>query len=625
MAPPTPHPTAKDDTRNSPPLSSCFSSPLSSLGSRSPSPPADYPSPLSSNISEASMPISRKRDMPDAESGNQPPAKKQKASTPKELKTEYLDLSTLDDSSDEAEHKINGQKLRKLTEVLRSKRKIVIIAGAGISVSAGIPDFRSSTGLFKSLRTQHKSAKSSGKHLFDASVYRNDNSTKDFHDMVRELSHLTQTAAATDFHHMVATLAEEGRLLRLYTQNVDGIDTSLEPLATTVPLNKKGPWPKTIQLHGGLNKMVCSKCGHLEGFKKDLFKGSEAPSCSECEETDAVRVAGGLRSHGIGCLRPRMVLYNEFNPDEDAIGAVSHADLKTRPDTVIVVGTSLKVPGIRRLVKEMCAVARGRRGGFTAWVNLDSEPLGVEFKDSWDLVVRGESDAVARHVGLPRWYDKDLGKYEIVSNETTPPGSQPEVVLPKKHLDAVKSQGLFTPGSSSREQSPLVANTKQKQALLPGAKPVVNHSATKKKTAPSKPNCSQITLTLPARQNNKLAFTTTKTNAVKDTKPKDTKSDLGRPPKSKSHIKVSGGKKSVGTNIPVFLNLQAPKLSAVSPTDHRQNFESPTKKLDIQVPPPQTHQNQNQPPDASHPSNQYDHEATISPKSKPSGMSDLIS
>jgi len=55
----------------------------------------------------------------------------------KELKTEYLNLRTLDDSYDEMHHNPQEPKLRKLMEVLRSKRKIVVVAGAGISVSAG--------------------------------------------------------------------------------------------------------------------------------------------------------------------------------------------------------------------------------------------------------------------------------------------------------------------------------------------------------------------------------------------------------------------------------------------------------------------------------------------------------
>jgi NAD-dependent histone deacetylase SIR2 len=66
-----------------------------------------------------------------------PPVKKQKIAKPRELKTEYLDLRTLNDSPDETVHKIHDPKLKKLMEVLRSKKKVVVIAGAGISVSAG--------------------------------------------------------------------------------------------------------------------------------------------------------------------------------------------------------------------------------------------------------------------------------------------------------------------------------------------------------------------------------------------------------------------------------------------------------------------------------------------------------
>ena len=460
-----------------------------------------------------------------------------------------------------------------------------------------VPDFRSSTGLFTTLKSQHKTAKSSGKHLFDASVYSHDNSTKDFHDMVRELSHLTQKAEPTAFHHMLATLAEEGRLMRLYTQNVDGIDTSLKPLATTVPLNMKGPWPKTIQLHGGLDKMVCSGCGHLADFNGALFEGPAAPSCTECEIRDSVRIAAGMRSHGIGCLRPRMVLYNEFNPDEDAIGAVSTADLKSRPDAVIVVGTSLKVKGIRRLVKELCAVTRGGRGGFTAWINLDSEPLGVDFKDSWDLVVRGESDEVARHVGLPRWDDKDCGEFKIITKKESKAGGSVEVVVESKHIEVLKTQGLVTPGASPRQQSPVMINgiAKMKQPLLSFGNTATKDTKIKKKTVKTvrKPKAT----TSQPKRNIKNAFSTTKTKEKSAKPAKENKS---------------------GSNS-VFPSL-ATKLKPVSSTDRRINHES--SKFEIQLPKILTHS-----PLEAHltPTKSYDREATISPKSVPSGMENLIS
>jgi NAD-dependent histone deacetylase SIR2 len=122
--------------------SSPLSSPLSSAGSRSPTPPVDYPSPNSSNEADAGqLSDCVKRSAPRRE-GDEPPAKRQKIQRIEKWKgeekvTEYLNLPALHDSSDEADHKLQDAKLKKLTEILRSKRKIVVIAGAGISVSAG--------------------------------------------------------------------------------------------------------------------------------------------------------------------------------------------------------------------------------------------------------------------------------------------------------------------------------------------------------------------------------------------------------------------------------------------------------------------------------------------------------
>lgn len=49
---------------------------------------------------------------------------------------------------------------------------MVCSTGAGISVQAGIPDFRSSEGLFQTLKRDNpKEALASGKDLFDASVF----------------------------------------------------------------------------------------------------------------------------------------------------------------------------------------------------------------------------------------------------------------------------------------------------------------------------------------------------------------------------------------------------------------------------------------------------------------------
>lgn len=399
-----------------------------------------YPSPSSSNRSSAKA-SPAPENMPSPPSSNDDddrPRKKRKLEDPKDRTAKRLDLRR--DLTDE-----DKPQLDRLLKALHKKRKIVVIAGAGISVSAGIPDFRSSTGLFKSLRDERKRI-SSGKELFDASVYQNDSSTSNFHEMVRTLSQQTKNAQPTAFHHLLATLAHEGRLLRLYTQNVDGIDTSLPPLKTQVPLPKKNPWPKTVQLHGSLEYMVCSKCHQVSDFNPELFDGPAPPACPSCQSDDLARQAVDKRSHGVGRLRPRMVLYNEHNPDDEAIGACSKADLRTRPDAVIVVGTTLKVPGVRRIVREMCATVRDRKDGVTIWINNEPEPKCKELENIWDLVIQGPCDEVARHAAMQKWNDPVQYK-EVTDDEL--PKHKPRVIIdtPKK---GIKIQGMLTPAQSPR-------------------------------------------------------------------------------------------------------------------------------------------------------------------------------
>ncbi|QSZ30367.1 hypothetical protein DSL72_004890 [Monilinia vaccinii-corymbosi] len=650
--------------------SSPLSSPLSSLGTisqpSSPSPAGDYPSPPWSSVPDTRVP-SEAGDVPDCD--GPPPPKRRKVMQSKPRTTEYLDLRSFGEGSEEEIAHQDAQ-MKRLIRVLRGKRKIVVVAGAGISVSAGIPDFRSSTGLFSSLRTQHK-LKSSGKELFDASVYKDDSSTTSFHSMVRELSRLTKNAKPTPFHHMLATLAEEGRLLRLYSQNVDGIDISLEPLATKVPLNSKGPWPKTIQLHGGLAKMVCSKCRHLQDFDGSLFEGPEAPDCDNCVEIDAIRIAAGSRRHGIGRMRPRMVLYNEYNPDEEAIGAVSAADLKKVADAVIVVGTSLKIPGIRRLVKEMCSTTRDRKHGFTAWINLDGEPGGPEFKDCWDLIVRGECDEVARHAGLPKWDDKDLGQYNLVTDEVGA-GKKREIdkvlVTPARNIAA--ADAFPTPGASPRVQSPTPTNAFSKLKAITKPKASVDEVAAtkpakrkapadakiKKPRAPPKPKANlKLKKQILAGENLKLSMATTKTSGAKGAKNVKKESSRKKFPSKAKTIEPAKLENpfldSTITTIPsaLFPNLKpvVPVVAIPLPTTIRQKSTSSTKVLPLsslrqETTPPQkvessplsdTHTIPQTPSPCESPSGSpsgspnsitFDRKATITPTSIPKNMGLLI-
>lgn len=111
-----------------------MSSDLSSVGSLSPPPPEDYPSPVSSQESCTAFAASQpSHNEPSLGDDDLPPPKKRKIAAIKPRITEYLDLQ-LPQNSPATDQKAQ---LALLLKVLQKKRKIVVIAGAGISVSAG--------------------------------------------------------------------------------------------------------------------------------------------------------------------------------------------------------------------------------------------------------------------------------------------------------------------------------------------------------------------------------------------------------------------------------------------------------------------------------------------------------
>lgn len=219
----------------------------------------------------------------------------------------------------------SSEAARNAMSILVSAKRIIFIAGAGISVAAGIPDFRSPAGLFSTLKADTK-YKPSGKALFDASVYKvcswviqslttfqSDVGTQSYNEMITSLHSLTTAAKPTSFHTFLDSISH--RIQRIYSQNIDSLENRFTSLSTKVPLPTKGPWPKTVQLHGDLKYAVCSKCHWLGPLDpKQLSLGAEM-GCMQCREADDVRQVVGKRCQGVGIIRPRVVLYNEANPD----------------------------------------------------------------------------------------------------------------------------------------------------------------------------------------------------------------------------------------------------------------------------------------------------------------------
>ncbi|KAK7690578.1 hypothetical protein QCA50_005676 [Cerrena zonata] len=359
--------------------------------------------------------------------------------------------SFLTPSSDPEAH------LKKVIKSILRAKHIAVVCGAGISVQAGIPDFRSQDGLFQSLKKDNPTL-SSGKDLFDASVFNSEATTSLFCQMIAQLSELSKSATPTAFHNLLRTLDDRGRLLRVYTQNIDAlehktgltfgvpeldggkpakprsskgkagypniettvnaIDTSLEPqdnllsanldlTSDTPPLNIPSTsrlptppleTPRCIPLHGTLQSMHCQLCLHsfpLLPYLSSLASGYP-PHCPECTAVEKTRQLVGKRSRGIGKLRPSVVLYNEMHKDGEEVGEVVRKDLvglgskgkgKTRAgaDLLLVVGTSLRVPGTKRIVREFSKAVRSRDNPTNTGAS-GSESSGSASKSSTGLI-----------------------------------------------------------------------------------------------------------------------------------------------------------------------------------------------------------------------------------------------
>ncbi|CCE93331.1 NAD-dependent histone deacetylase HST4 TDEL_0F05200 [Torulaspora delbrueckii] len=282
---------------------------------------------------------------------------------------------------------------------LQHSRRVIMVTGAGISVAAGIPDFRSSNGLFSQLKGKNCS---SGKELFDYNnVYSSDEMNMKFNKMISSLHDLSKRSTPTNFHHMMDEIALEGRLQRLYTQNIDGLDTRLLNLATKVPLEI--PAPQTVQLHGSIHHMECNKCSIVADMDTAAFRCQEddekaqvVPTCAQCEEFEIVRNAGGLRSQGVGKMRPRVVLYNELHPEGDIIGRITNSDLKKKPDCLIIAGTSLQIPGVKAICKQFSQKVRDSKG-IVLYMNqeMPKRPI-VDAIGHIDLLVLGDCQNVPK-------------------------------------------------------------------------------------------------------------------------------------------------------------------------------------------------------------------------------------
>jgi NAD-dependent SIR2 family protein deacetylase len=107
-------------------------------------------------------------------------------------------------------------------ELLSGKKNIMVLVGAGISVSCGIPDFRSSQGLYNTLRCEEIDKDlAAAEDLFHLDFF--EENPAPFYKFA-VLNNLFAPRKPSTSHFFLKLLEEQSKLLRVYTQNIDGLE-----------------------------------------------------------------------------------------------------------------------------------------------------------------------------------------------------------------------------------------------------------------------------------------------------------------------------------------------------------------------------------------------------------------
>ena len=229
-----------------------------------------------------------------------------------------------------------GRTLKALGEYMRSDKckKVVVMTGAGISTSAGIPDFRSpETGLYANLARLNLPY---AEAVFDINYFRE--KPEPFYTLAHEL--YPGKYRPTIAHSFIRLLHDKGRLMKHFTQNIDCLDREAGV-----------PGEKIVEAHGSFARQSCIQC--KDPYPDDLIKqhinDKTIPKCESCK----------------GLVKPEIVFFGEQLPEDFFRNRL----LPSQADLVIVMGTSLTVqpfaslPSMTREETPRVLVNKERVGG----------------------------------------------------------------------------------------------------------------------------------------------------------------------------------------------------------------------------------------------------------------------
>jgi len=151
--------------------------------------------------------------------------------------------------------------------LVKKSQKIIVLTGAGVSVSCGIPDFRSTNGIYARLAHDFPDLPDP-QAMFDINYFKRD--PRPFYKFAREI--YPGEFQPSPCHRFIKMLETKGKLLRNYTQNID----TLERVAGI---------QRVIECHGSFSTASCTKCRfkcNADALRADIF-AQRIPVCPQCQ------------------------------------------------------------------------------------------------------------------------------------------------------------------------------------------------------------------------------------------------------------------------------------------------------------------------------------------------------
>ena len=192
-----------------------------------------------------------------------------------------------------------------LQRMIAEAKTIVAFTGAGISTESGIPDYRSPGGIWTKFRPIEFA------DFMASEEMRRESWRRKF-----ATDETIRRAEPNAGHRALARLVEQGKMLAIITQNIDGLHQ-----ASGIPD------AKVIELHGNTTYAACLDCRrrHELDWVRQIFAANETlPRCMAC---------GGI-------LKTATISFGQSMPEAEMDRAL---DATMAADLMITIGSSLVV------------------------------------------------------------------------------------------------------------------------------------------------------------------------------------------------------------------------------------------------------------------------------------------